>query len=118
MLSSTRREVFRALKNQLKLSWKKNGAINPEKSKRNRYAAMVATAAASVAFGSVAVKNSQTVFDGDLTTKPLGTVYKFQGLCYTHFFPIRKKCHRSVLAFLIIFLSKFLDFGVFSTNIS
>ena len=37
---------------------------------------------------------------------------------YTHFFPIRKKCHRSVLAFLIIFPSKFLNTKNFSTHVS
>lgn len=80
MLSSPRREMFRALRNQLKISWKKNGPINSEKSRRNRnrFAAVVATAAASVAVGSVAVKNSQRVFDEDLTSKPLGSVYNFQ----------------------------------------
>ena len=76
--------MFRALRNQLKISWKKNGPINSEKSRRNRnrFAAVVATAtaAASVAVGSVAVKNSQRVFDEDLTSKPLGSVYNFQGL--------------------------------------
>ena len=81
MLSSARREMFRALRNQLKISWKKNGPINAEKSRRNRnrFAAVIATAAASVAVGSVAVKNSQRVFDEDLSSKPLGSVYNFQG---------------------------------------
>ena len=81
MLSSARREMFRALRNQLKISWKKNGPINSEKSRRNRnrFAAVVATAAASIAVGSVAVKNSERVLDEDLRSKPLGSVYNFQG---------------------------------------
>ena len=79
MLSTTRREIFRALRNQLKISgWRKNGGpLEKSRKNRNRLAAAVV---ASVAFGSVAVKNSQTVFDEDLSTKPLGSVYQFQGL--------------------------------------
>jgi len=82
MLSSSRREMFRALRNHLKTSWRKNGPVTSEKTRRtrNRFAAVVATAAASVAIGSVAVRNSQRVFDEDLSSKPLGTVYKFQEL--------------------------------------
>ena len=73
--------MFRALRNHLKTSWRKNGPVTSEKTRRtrNRFAAVVATAAASVAIGSVAVRNSQRVFDEDLSSKPLGTVYKFQG---------------------------------------
>ena len=79
MLSTSRREIFRALRNQLKISgWRKNGGpLEKSRKNRNRLAAAVV---ASVAFGSVAVKNSQTVFDEDLSTKPLGSVYQFQGL--------------------------------------
>merc|ERR1712241_648826 len=77
MLSTTRREIFRALRNQLRISGlKKNGGpLEKSRKNRNRLAAAVA---ASVAFGSVAVKNSQTVFDEDSSTNPLGSVYQFQ----------------------------------------
>ena len=73
--------MFRALRNHLKTTWKKNGPVSSEKTRknRNRFAAVVATAAASVAIGSVAVRNSERVFDENLSSKPLGTVYKFQG---------------------------------------
>merc|ERR1712241_474589 len=76
MLSTSRREIFRAFRNQLRISgWKKNGGPL-EKSRKNRN--RLAAAVAAVAFGSVAAKNSQTVFDEDLSTNPLGSVYQFQ----------------------------------------
>ena len=45
-------------------------------------------------------------------------VFPLFDFIYTQFFPISKKCHRSVLAFLIIFPSKFLNTKNFSTHVS
>ena len=76
MLNSSRRELFRALRNQLKLSWRKHpGSENKSRIVRNRLAA----ASAATIFGSAfMLKNSQGIIDEEYPNKPLGSVYKFQ----------------------------------------
>jgi len=76
MLNSSRREIFRALRNQIKASWKKY----PTSDTKNRVLRkrLAAASAATILGSAFVLKGSQAVIDENFPNKPLGPVYKFQ----------------------------------------
>lgn len=79
-MNSSNRELYRALRNHIKLNWRKNPTDKSRGKTRRRLAVASVAAGSAAALGSaLAFNNGQRVIDEESSKKsPLGAIYKFQ----------------------------------------